>query len=478
MALPFPSESLQPEGILEFKYVSKHLIYVYFTPPVAALPTNDQDPENYRRRIIEIEKLTEQITIIPFRVWTDRPMSLRYSKLKKITIDLPWHIVQNLEDDLDVDYILYSGIPETFTQDINYGFGFKKHYGQIVSLLEKIDIEHLIVSEKEKTIIDTTNRKAIINKRDLDQFRRTADNIIRRSQKLTTELKRNAISEEFFKAIGSVSAAETNSGKLSKEDFVKLIGKTNRFAEGGASETEQKDALTVIRNNAKRMTEQKPQELIKLKNDLELVNLEQLIERFQKMMTNKVSEAQWQRLFQDNPFIISMVFGIPAVNVQGQASVGGRRLSGGGEKIADFLVKNSLSNNTAIVEIKTPATELVSLKAYRRNVHGPAQELSAAVSQVLDQVYQLQKEINGIKANSRLYDIESYFVQGILIAGLTPLRADEQKSFEYFRGNSKNVQILTFDELLEKMRSLYQFLLPDKPKGKESVDIDEDDLPF
>jgi hypothetical protein len=104
----------------------------------------------YRRRIIEIDKLKEQITIIPFCVWTDRPMSSRYFKLKKITIDLPWHIARTLEDELDVDYILNSGVPEIFSQDINYGCGFKKHYGQIVSLLDKIDIENLFVSAKIK----------------------------------------------------------------------------------------------------------------------------------------------------------------------------------------------------------------------------------------------------------------------------------------------------------------------------------------
>jgi hypothetical protein len=97
---------------------------------------------------------------------------------------------------------------------------------------------------------------------------------------------------------------------------------------------------------------------------------------------------------------------------------------------------------------------------------------------VLDQVYLLQKEINNIKVNSKTYNIETYHVHGILIAGLTPQGTDEQKSFEYFRANSKNVQIITFDELLEKLKSLYQFLLPDKPPAKTPTNGDEDDLPF
>lgn len=36
--------------------------------------------------------------------------------------------------------------------------------------------------------------------------------------------------------------------------------------------------------------------------------------------------------------------------------------------------------------------------------------------------------------------------------------ANERKSFELFQGNSKNIMILTFDELLERLKQLRIFL--------------------
>jgi len=39
-----------------------------------------------------------------------------------------------------------------------------------------------------------------------------------------------------------------------------------------------------------------------------------------------------------------------------------------------------------------------------------------------------------------------------------PNDEDEQKSFEIYRRNSKNVQIITFDELLLKLKQLHGFL--------------------
>jgi hypothetical protein len=478
MALPYPSDSLQPEGLLEVEQISDHLYGGYFTPPENALPQYDKNPKRYRRRIAEVDTQLKIITIVPFKVWSLNPMSKRYFKLAEIVFELSGYDERYLEGDWNFEGLLSIVIPEIFTQDINYGFGFKKHYTQIATILEKLDVKKLVITTKQKTNIDAVNHTATINRFDLDGFKRTVDTIIRRSQVLTTNLKRDALNVELFAALDNAHKVSRAPGKISKEEFVTLVGKTNRFVENGATSIERKEALTVIHKNANKIFEQQPQEFIKLKNDLELVNLEKLIEKFEELIAKKVGEAQWQILFQQNPFIINMAFGIPVVSVQGQASVGGRRLSGGGEKIADFLVKNSLSNNAAVVEIKTPATNLISAKAYRSSVHGPSQELSAAVSQVFDQVYLLQKEINSIKVNSKIYNIETYHVLGILIVGLTPNGADEQKSFEYFRANSKNVQIITFDELLEKLKSLYQFLLPDKPLNAPSANIDENELPF
>jgi hypothetical protein len=44
------------------------------------------------------------------------------------------------------------------------------------------------------------------------------------------------------------------------------------------------------------------------------------------------------------------------------------------------------------------------------------------------------------------------------VIGQTPEGDNQKKSFELFRRNSKDVEIVTFNELLEKMRQLSVFL--------------------
>lgn len=71
------------------------------------------------------------------------------------------------------------------------------------------------------------------------------------------------------------------------------------------------------------------------------------------------------------------------VSINGQSYVGGRRIDGKGEMIGHFLCKNSVDNNTALIEIKKLQSPVA--KKYRDDLYGPHDELSGGVTQFLDQ---------------------------------------------------------------------------------------------
>ena len=128
------------------------------------------------------------------------------------------------------------------------------------------------------------------------------------------------------------------------------------------SDDEQVAVLEVMRKNVKTIAETQLEKLVKLQSDIELANLDNLIVRYEELINKNLLESDWQRFLNENPFILSLAFGYPIIKVQDQASVGGRKISGLGEKITDFLVKNSMTNNTAIIEIKKPQTQLLNKK--------------------------------------------------------------------------------------------------------------------
>ena len=226
------------------------------------------------------------------------------------------------------------------------------------------------------------------------------------------------------------------------------------------SEEEQKTLMSAVKTQALSVAEAAPESVVALQRDLELVNLDRLIERFEEDLEKNRMESHWQEFFDKNIFALQQIFGSPAVHVASGASVGGTKLDGSGNKIADYLMKNLLTSNVALVEIKRPSTKIMRRTPYRNGVYGVEPELVEAITQVLDQAHQLSLQFNNLKINSRENNLEAYNIRCFLIVGRLPAQEelDKMKSFELFRGNSLNVTIVTFDEVLASIRSLRDYL--------------------
>ena len=294
---------------------------------------------------------------------------------------------------------------------------------------------------------------SILPKEDFEELRLELNKIDQHTQNAARSVKEAAAYNILAKRLG----LPTKTAKTGRHPYRKLL---TAAAEGKEplSEDDQNAVLRVVSDHAKDIAEKHPDKLAKLQSDIELVTLENLIKCYKEMLCQTLDESYWQAFFTQNPFILNQAFGYPAIKVQGQASVGGRKFSGSGGKITDFLVKNSLTHNAAIIEIKTPQAQLLNKTPYREGVYTPSVALSGSINQVLDQKYQFEGQIAQIKNNSRIYDIESYSVHCCLIIGRVPSDEDQLKSFEFFRGNSKDVEIVTFDELLKRLEQLYDFL--------------------
>ena len=120
-----------------------------------------------------------------------------------------------------------------------------------------------------------------------------------------------------------------------------------------------------------------------------------------------------------------------------------------------------VTNNTFIVEIKTPHTNLLEKTPYRKTgVYSISKDLSGAITQLLTQKYQLETDISSLIKNSEDREVEAYNTQGLIIIGkLSELEKKEMKrSFELYRNNQKNLRIITYDECLEQLKSFIEQL--------------------
>lgn len=434
-------------------------------------------------KLISIDGLKQSVTVYPVNTLPNPESFLnpKYSRVQAITIadwrDFRTEVREvifgdelvldtaegtSLDDETQVMMVLES-LPTCFIKDYDYGLGFVAAFRFIVLAIEELsDCTEIEITASRKTGVDGNGKIFYISYKDLDKVRKTINTTIRNSQAAARSVNSGVTRNFFAEAIGKPKVDI----KTGRSPLRRSITDTLLRGESSLSEEEQEEVLNVVARNTKSIAKSKPEKLATLKKDIELVTLDGLIDRYQEMMSTKRPEGDWQEFLDENSFILGLAFGYPVVKVHGQASVGGHKLSGKGETIADFLVKNSLTDNSAIIEIKTPQTRMFNKSPYRNGIYPPSAQLVGAVNQALDQKHNFEGEIAQIKVNSRLFDIETYSVRCCLVVGTMPVEEDRKRSFELFRGNSKHVEIVTFDELLEKLKGLRDLLTSRYPEPK------------
>jgi hypothetical protein len=194
-----------------------------------------------------------------------------------------------------------------------------------------------------------------------------------------------------------------------------------------------------------------------------LGNLNEALEIWEKK-SDCADEEFWQVTFAQNSYVLEQVFSWPATIVKGKAYVGGKSLENTGGNLVDFLMKNDITSNAALVEIKTPKTKLLG-KQYRAGVYAPSEDLSGSLVQVLNYKHSLQSEIYSLNRSSPT-PLRSFSPRCVVIIGNADCLGDDAQSlsFELFRSQSSEVVILTYDEVFAKIRRLVDLL-----KGSDSA---------
>jgi len=442
-------DDFSPEDLnIEIEEVFPNYTEVFYLPSQEDLNSAGQrtkTPSQHRKKIADFNGQDGYVEIHPIFTLATHPKFLKqkYQQIESIIFEFRFgDAPENKEEVVG----RLNNLPTGFVKDIRYGLGVIREYRFIIEAIEKQTKHKQIVIGKKDTY-NTDDGYFYLNLNDFDEMRRECDRITDRARRASRLTKEAIMYNRLAYRLGNEQKPlPTSNDAISKMLRIKI------------SDTDKQVAMSLVTEDKSAVKQTDTVTLSKLKNDIELVSLERLIEDYKNLLTQKTNEGHWQRLFNENPFILSLAFGYPAIKISDQASVGGKRLSGDGEKITDYLIKNSVTNNLAIIEIKKPSSALLNKTAYREAVFCASTELTGSITQVLDQCYQLQQNIAIIKNNSRIYDIESYAVHCILIIGTMPSDESEKKSFEIYRRNSKNVQIITFDELLLKLEQLCAFL--------------------
>lgn len=223
-------------------------------------------------------------------------------------------------------------------------------------------------------------------------------------------------------------------------------------------------------------------ELQELTTSMNLTRLERAQDEILSGLT-QTNENYWQQFFQTNQWILSQVFVTPFTVLTDQVYLGGKSISNRGGAVCDFAYRNNVTNNIALIEIKTPATKLLSQTPYRHGgntnaVYSLSTELTGAINQALDYRETLIRESQALKYASH-EQFEVFSPKCILIIGDTRnLDKDGMlATFERFRNSLENIEIVAFNELLAKIDDLISLFKIDI-NAREPVAFSSGDVSF
>lgn len=191
-------------------------------------------------------------------------------------------------------------------------------------------------------------------------------------------------------------------------------------------------------------------------------------------LTDMRHESVWQYFFNSNDWIFGYGLDYRFLGIlQKEAHVSGTDVAGRDSVINDFLL--GCNKFTVLVELKKHDTPLFGKDKNRSNSWTLSDDLISGLSQILEQKasWQVSAETN---ANGNFDDKGNLIKQktidpkSILVIGSTKQFEGEDKenqikakTFELFRRDSKNIEILTYDELYERAKFIVEH------KKKDSV---------
>lgn len=188
-----------------------------------------------------------------------------------------------------------------------------------------------------------------------------------------------------------------------------------------------------------------------------------------ELKTNQTDEAVWQKFFEKNTWILGYgldyIFNTELDSKKLEQVTSGSDFFAKGKRIDALLKSQGAINSLCFCELKLSTDNLLKKvkSAYREESWQISDDLAGAIAQVQRTI---QKALVEISTKTEIKDSEDFLTGEnlylynpkafILIGNLNEFIKDYQinevkfSSFEMFRKNLKNIEILTYDELYQR----------------------------
>ena len=210
-----------------------------------------------------------------------------------------------------------------------------------------------------------------------------------------------------------------------------------------------------------------------------LAHRKEVVQRFRDLLTDPAvfeaaraesggkREAVWQRFLEENPWILGISLAGQLLtswdNTKLEQVVAGFSVAGPGKRTDALLRTSGRIRSLVFAEIKHHETGLLAGTEYRPGCWAPSSELVGGVTQVQQTVFMAARQIGDRLADTdeegaetgettSLVRPRSYLILGHLnqLRGTSGVHRAKHQSFELYRRNLYEPEVITFDELLAR----------------------------
>jgi hypothetical protein len=225
------------------------------------------------------------------------------------------------------------------------------------------------------------------------------------------------------------------------------------------------------------------------------VDRQEVINQFEQAMKDHADdEGFWQEFFQKHPWILQVAFSAPVFMLNGETYLGGKQpvgRQGAGGVATDYLFGDESTKSFAVIDIKTPKAGLVGPvyrgkagTGYDNETYSMHHDLSGGVVQVRNQITVAIEHFQSVLGVGFKDKINRVHPKGVLITGcLRDLDQRQKDSFNQFRHGLYSLTVITYDELLNRLKKLYgleyvntEEVVPAEDDADKPIDLDE--IPF
>ena len=436
-----------------------HLYYlVYHDKP---LDPTDLPEDLGDTPILTVDLRADQIIVHCHTISPGPPFvlfGLRYPGINQIVLE--GFGTGRITDEESALSFIENELPKQFRTDLEDGMGLLDPYTPLIEEIHKgCEAHRLVISKKRMSEFLGQDSDLILSEREFLEACNQIDEIDRLAWDFAYREKLDAVFNKFAPFMAKQDRRRITQNEEAIKDIVRLLSEAATF-----DSTERNRLAHRVSETADDLVETNSDAVEILKDGLDLALLDAFIERFENRLNEDLSESDWQTFFTDHPIALANLFNSSVVMISDRPYVGGKDIDGRGGKHSDFLYQNVLSGNLSFVEIKTPEKKLVQANdSYTSGLHPAHSDLSLAVSQVMLQRNKFQDQFANAHLESPQLNLKSYAIRCFVVIGKMPTDEPSARSFEHVRDNFKHVTVVTFDEVVSRLKQFRTMLAVLKP---------------